>query len=109
MAVSSELALASSMSTRPGDVDITRPRKLPIGIKMRSSWSSPNGELPFASRVPMTRNGELPTRIVRPTGSRSPKSLSATVCPITQTLDFTLSSASVHASPFAMRKRRTGK
>jgi hypothetical protein len=52
--VSSDDALAISMSTRPGAVLMMRPRKLRPAHEA-IVWSSPNGELPFGSSTPMTR------------------------------------------------------
>jgi len=44
-------------------------RGSPDGMSTRSSWSSPKVPVPRASRSPITRYGDRPTRTVRPTGS----------------------------------------
>ena len=39
------------LHARPAACGMTRARKLPIGMRTRSSWSSPNGDFPFLRRA----------------------------------------------------------
>ena len=64
----------------------TRLLAVVIGISTTSSWSCPQLLCPFRSSTPITVNGTSLTRTTWPTGSPSPKTLAATVCPISATL-----------------------
>ena len=71
---------------RPASRQRTRRRcAAVIGTSMKSSWSLPIAESPFASKTPMTVNGILLTRMDFPSALVSGKSFSSTVLPITMT------------------------
>jgi hypothetical protein len=73
------------------------------GTKIASSMSPPNDVAPFAASTPTTWNGTLLTSTYCPTGSASPKTLSATVVPSTTTGAYDSTSACEKNVP-----RRTG-